>query len=418
MQITITAILIVLGIIAAVILDNKRKVNMGLTALLFAYIIYVFVLGNPSRNFFTLWPVNVFLTLLSLAMFYGFASENGTLKWLADQMTYRVRNVPWLICPAFFLFSLLLGAIGIVPGAAGAIVIGIFLPIALEINLHPMLIVMTSGCGVLGGTLLGTGSASSTVRSFMVDAGYSDVDAMMGNVSMNNLLACVVVFVLAYLLFRGFKVRGSVDFKKPAPATREQKITLGIIALVMLLFILPTALFRVTGIEAFQTFGRKINLIPVMFAGAFLCACFRVADTATVIKKRVGWGTFFMVGGMCALVSTASIVGIDQVIGAWVSENVPTLLIGPALLLIAAVLSLFTFIPALALAGDISPSYLYTCVALGALNAGSCPLSTGGASVLAVAPEEHRQMIWRWEWLMVVFTVGIMTVMALFPIFR
>ena len=429
--ITLAVVLIIAGVVAAVILNSKLHINMGFTALFFAYIIYVFVLGNSPRGFTNLWPTSVFLTLLSLAMFYGFATENGTLKLVADHVMYRVRNVPFLICPAIFLLSVALAGIGIVPGAAGAILIAIFLPIALELKIHPMLIVLTSGVGVGTGTLLGTGSAFGVVKNYIADAGYGDqVDAIAAQVGVNNLVGMLIAFVLAYFIWGGYKIKGIVNFSKPAPATKEQKVTIAIIAAVMASFIIPVVLGKITGNAAILGFSKKINLVPVMFAGAFLCAVFQVADPREVLKKRVGWSTFFMVGGMCSLISIASLIGIDVLIGDWISQNVPTFLVGPCLLLVAAVLSLFSdsigvvfpltfsFIPALAAAGGLSPSYLYACAAMGALNAGGSPLSTGGASILAVAPEEYKPIMFKWEWLMVIYVTAVILLCSIVHIFR
>ena len=98
--------------------------------------------------------------------------------------------------------ALPISGIGIVPGAAGAILIAIFLPIALELKIHPMLIVLTSGVGVGTGTLLGTGSAFGVVKNYIADAGYGDqVDAIAAQVGVNNLVGMLIAFVLAYFIW-------------------------------------------------------------------------------------------------------------------------------------------------------------------------------------------------------------------------
>lgn len=86
------AILIVAVFSLIISLSVKLKTNIGVLAFCFAFLIAA-ISGEVSLNGVVgLWPLNTFYILMGITLFYGYATENGTLKLVSDTIIYACRN--------------------------------------------------------------------------------------------------------------------------------------------------------------------------------------------------------------------------------------------------------------------------------------------------------------------------------------
>ena len=90
-------IIILLSIVVAVALGYKLKINIGLFAIAFAFLLGCFLAGFSPSKVMNEWPLKLFFQMFTVTFFYAFAQQNGTLELIARNLVYSVRRIPWLI---------------------------------------------------------------------------------------------------------------------------------------------------------------------------------------------------------------------------------------------------------------------------------------------------------------------------------
>lgn len=85
------SLLVVAAIVVAVALGYKTKINIGLFAIAFAYLIGAFGMGLSPSEIIAMWPLKIFFVILSVCLFYSFATVNGTLEKLAEHLIHHCR---------------------------------------------------------------------------------------------------------------------------------------------------------------------------------------------------------------------------------------------------------------------------------------------------------------------------------------
>ncbi|HEW2158532.1 TPA: SLC13 family permease, partial [Streptococcus pneumoniae] len=81
--IMISAIALAIGI------GYRTKINIGLLAIAFSYLIATTLMGLSPKELLHFWPTSLFFTIFSVSLFYNFATTNGTLDVLAQHILYR-----------------------------------------------------------------------------------------------------------------------------------------------------------------------------------------------------------------------------------------------------------------------------------------------------------------------------------------
>ena len=80
-------IIFAIAIILSIVLGEKLKINQGILAFGFSFIICILLGGMPAANVITKsFPSGLVFLLLITTFFYGFASSNGLIKNLADHV--------------------------------------------------------------------------------------------------------------------------------------------------------------------------------------------------------------------------------------------------------------------------------------------------------------------------------------------
>ena len=65
-------------ILLALILGTRLKINIGLIALAFAYLLGMTAGGLTPNGVVSLFPVSLFFNFMMATFLFGFAQENGT----------------------------------------------------------------------------------------------------------------------------------------------------------------------------------------------------------------------------------------------------------------------------------------------------------------------------------------------------
>ncbi|WP_454864500.1 hypothetical protein [Pseudomonas rhizophila] len=148
---------VVAAIVLAVALGYTTKINIGLFAIAFAYLLGCFGMGLSPSEIIAMWPLKIFFIIFSVCLFYSFAIVNGTLEKLAEHLLYLCRNVPHLLPYAVFLTACLIAGLG----AGYYTVLAFMAPLTLLLCQRTGMSLILGGMAVNYGALGGANFVSS-----------------------------------------------------------------------------------------------------------------------------------------------------------------------------------------------------------------------------------------------------------------
>lgn len=399
------SLLIVLSIFVAVAIGYKLKINVGIIAIAFSYIFGCFILGLKTKEVIALWPTSLFFFIMMASFFYGIAVTNGSLGLFSEHMIYFFRNRPWFIPIVMWIVCFVLSGLGPGPTTIFAFMPAIVLEVADKIKLNKLVAaVIIVGGGVAGG-YTPISLCYATVKNCLVSAGYADTEipSLLSKISMNNILAQVLIFILIYVLCKSWKVESPKYTERPAAFSLKQKQTLALIAIglaTMVIFpllknLLPGAVIvsKISG-----------SLEPSLFFTVLLViALIMGLGEQKKALNFVPWSTIILVCGTGMLVSVAKSAGAIDYLSAWLGDNLSPFMAKFLVSLIAGAMSFFSstlgvvgptlipIIPGLATATGISSTALISAIMVGGHFAGVSPFSTGGAMTMAGETNEERK---------------------------
>lgn len=401
-------ILCLVMIILAVVLGQRTKTNIGLWALVASYIFGTFILKIKPSDLISKWPTDIFVLIFSVTLFYSFAINNGTLEKFAQTAVYKVRKIPWAIPIMLFLIGFVISAVG-----AGSAANVMMIPIAVSIAELTGMSYFLASIAVLAGINPGGLSPISTIGVFVRRlaqdiGGYSPEAAnAFGNEALiHGTLVFLVVFIIAYFVFKGYKLQVA-DIKKPEPFTDKQKISLALIIGFILVLLVPSILNSlIPNVPAIQFLASNINISFVAIIGSLISLLLKVTDEKKAISS-VPWGVLILLSGMGMLISVATESGAIELLSSYVSNSVSYTLVPIMLAVFAGVLSLFvsgfvvnmTFfplVPTIAAALGHNPGLLFSAIIVGGLCTCISPFSSAGGLVVAsINNEDVRTRIFR-----------------------
>lgn len=393
-------IIMVVGIVLAVVIGNKFKVNIGVLCLGLAYIVGCFFLGNSVMGVVSLFPVKIFFLIFSVTLFFGFHTNNGTFSVLASKMLYSCRNHTWALPIMLAVTTAVVSALG--AGSAGsAVIVGpIAYLIAAQVGYNPLLMaIIVCDFGMIG-AIAPWSTIGAMLRGVATGIFGDEIATKIGwNHWIALMLVCVIVFVLAYLVFRGFKSR-PVQMDKPPEFNAEQKKSLTIIIIFLVLVIVPMLCNTLFGGPFFGWLSRYMDVQMLAIVGAIVCSFMKMGDEKEILTKQVPWGLILLSGGIATFIAVCSNAGAIQVIATWITETLPAWIVTPLLSAIGALISFVsdtinvgmnTFgatFPVLAQVSGLSMFTLVEAFLLGGSFTAISPFSMGGSLALSLQPEE------------------------------
>lgn len=276
-----------IALAVAVTLSCFTRLNIGVLAIAFAWILGVYVGGMGFRDVISGFPVEIFLTLTGVTMIFSQARVNGTLERVAHEAVRiaggRVGFVPIL----YFLL-----AAGIASAGPGNIAtIGLLGPIAIataiRMKISPFLMAIMVGNGAQAGALSPIAPTGVIVGGLMNKIGVPglEVQSWLYNAGAHALVAFGGYFLFGglSLLRRGERYAGTTE--KVPPLERNHIITVAVITLLILSVVIL-----------------KVNVGMAAFTGFLILTLIRAADQDKAIAE-VPWGTIVMVCGVTVLIS-------------------------------------------------------------------------------------------------------------------
>lgn len=408
------SVAIILAIALAIFLGYKTKINTGLFCIVFAYIIGCFVMGLKPKQVIGYWPTSTMFVILSVSLFYNFAAINGTLEKMSGALLYACRKFPGLLPYALLAVAVILSVMGATYFTVLAFLAPITLVICDESRMDKLTGAVAINCGALAGGNFPTSNLGVIFRG-LADTAFEaspDVAAVETfGMEMKIFLFSVLFSLVLVTIFRfGFKenrnIGKGVTFKKPAVFTKDQKITLSLMMImIVVVLIFPLMQILMSGNAAIQYISSKVDVGLVAIVFAVIALLLKLAPQKEALAK-IPWNTIVMIAGAGMLIAVAVEAGTIDALSTWIGSNVPKPLVPIAFSIVGAIMSffssttgvvapaLFPLIPNLAASAGLTSSALFACTIIGAQSSAISPFSSGGSLILGSTPkEEDRNML-------------------------
>jgi di/tricarboxylate transporter len=387
------------ALLTAIIVSCFSRLNVGVLAVAFAWVVGVYFGGMPLGEVVDGFPVQLFLTLAGVTLMFTQAQLNGTLDRVAHQALRLCRGNTGLIPVSFFFLGGGIASLG--PGniSTAAMLAPMAMAVAGRARIPPFLMAIMVGNGAQAGALSPFAPTGIIVNGLMDRIGLSGFEWRS---YWTNFVAHAVLAFAGYLLLGGWKLfrsefSGGVD---AAPRSevfdRRHWITLAVILAVLALVLFANA-----------------NIGMAAFAGAVVLATLRAADHEEAIR-RMPWYPIMMVSGVTVLIALLEKTGGLDLFTAFLAMIATPVTATAAVAFVTAVISVYS-----STSGVVLPAFLPTIPGLimrlgggdptaiaASMNVGAhlvdmSPLSTTGAMCLAgitnpddIRPTFNRLLAW------------------------
>lgn len=399
MSVEILLWVVLAAVFVSVALSYVLKVNLGIPAMIFAYIIGVWVQGMKVKEVVACWPTSTVFQLMTITMFFSFAVFNGTLPKVAQNVVYALRHKPYIIPFALLAIGGIIGAMGAPPPACNTILAVLTFTVAAPAGMNPWLCAVVVCFGGSVGTFFPWAVQGSVVKATTEGWLPGMGEAAAYKVCLGFFVFTMVLFLLFWILTKGYKIK-EIQIEKPEPFTAVQKKNLAVIGVIAALAIVPNLLKLFISSPILKKASSALDIQMLAIIGVFVCTVLGLGKEKDAIVKGVPWNTIIMVGGVCTLMGVAGAAGVTDYLGGLLSENVSPVMMGAIMALLGGFMSLFSgainavfpMLGALAIpyaaAAGIDPVPLLVAVAVGASATAISPFSTGGAIMIANCPDQ------------------------------
>ena len=394
-------IVILVSILVIIAIGYKTKINFGLIGIAFAFIFGCLLANMSVNSVLNQWPAKLFFQMFTVTFFYAFAIKNGTLELFSKKIVYLAKNATFLVPLLLFLTAGVLAGIG--PGSVSIFLVlsPIVMQIAKESDMHPALAGISMVCGANAGGWSPIAVNGITTHGLIEASGFAGTEAANLTIVVwrNMVIASLVIFVLAYFIFQGFKLK-TLNFGKPAKFVKEQKITLVLIAIMSALLILPALLKGVGGSMEWLANKMDVTFLAIIFS--VIALLLKIGNEKEAILS-VPWQTIIMVCGMGMIIGVAAQAGALEYLSNYIGDSISISIIPYAVCLVAGIMSIFastmgvvvpTLFPlifAICAASGAAPGLLYSIIPIAAGYTGLSPFSLTGGLILAATEESKRE---------------------------
>jgi Na+/H+ antiporter NhaD/arsenite permease-like protein len=281
------AVASLVALLIAIAFSLTSRINVGVVAMAFAWIIGVALAGQKPDQIAAGFPSSLFLTLAGVTLLFSAADTNGTLERLANRAVRLARGSARLIPIVFFLIALLLSSIG--PGAISsvALVIPLAMAIGTRAGVPRFLTALVVANGANAGNLSPISAVGVIANTKIAEAGIGRHEM---KVWLANLIAHALVSLAAYVILGGYRL--------PATAPSRDAATVPEVGLDGKHWITIVVIVAwIIGVVAF-----KLSVGFAAFAAAAIVVLTGATDESSAIR-RMPWAVIVMVCGVTVLIS-------------------------------------------------------------------------------------------------------------------
>ena len=356
-----------LALVAAIALSMTTRINVGIVAIVFAWIVGTYVGDLTVDAVIRGFPSGLFLTLAGMSLLFAAAEANGTLEGLAQRAVRLTRGRASLLPVMFFAIPCAIAAIG--PGAISSV--ALVAPLAMAISARAGVPYFLTALMVANGANAGNLSPISAVgiiaNSKMAQAGLG---SHPGKVMLANLAASALVALVAYFALGGQRLAGKHEDggRTVAPFSRGELLTLAVL---------------VAWIVSVVAFGLNPGLTAFL-AAAVIIGAGAAAEAPSVAK--VPWGVILMVCGVSTLIAVLEATGGMALFTGILARLASPATVNGVIALVTGGISLYS-----STSGVVLPAFLPTVPGLVAKLGGGDPLAIAlsinvGSSLVDVSP--------------------------------
>ena len=389
---------ILAAIVICLILGYTTKINIGLFAIAFSYLIGCYGMGLSAYEIIELWPLKIFFVIFAVTLFYNFPLANGALEKLSSHLIYKCRNFPAFLPLAIFFVATIIAGLGAGYYTVLATMAPMILLLSKRTNLNIVVATLSVNYGALAGANFVTSQSGVIFRELMRGAGVAN-----DNTFTYVLGIFAATFVIPVILLGGYSFinarhsRIEIQTTVPEPFDSKQKQSIMLIFIMMaIVLIVPILNLLMPQVAAIQFLNTRIDIGFIAIIFALISLFLKLGDEKAVIAL-IPWNTLIMICGVGMLISLGVEIGVIYELTEWLSSNVPIWMIPILVFVISAIMSIFastlgvvapTLFPMvlpLAVASGISPLLLFICIVVGAQSSSLSPFSSGGSLMLGAS---------------------------------
>jgi di/tricarboxylate transporter len=399
------SIIILISIVVAIAIGYITKVNFGFIGIAFAFLFGCLIADLSPGKVIGLWPSKLFFQMFTVTFFYAFAIKNGTLELLARKLVHSMKNVSFLVPVILWLVGFVLAGIG--PGSIAMFLVlsPMIMQVAKETEMNPALAAVVMGTGVNTGAWSPIAVNGIVTRGLIETAGFGAEEAYAYSLVVwrNMIIASVIIFILCYFIFKGYKCK-AMSAEKSVAFNQQQKTSLILIFTMTGLLIIPAILKWMIGGSAISWFAGKMEVTFLAIIFGIISVFCKVGSEKDAIAD-VPWKTIIMVCGMGMLVATASEAGALAYLSDYIGRSFSADVIPYVMCIVAGIMSIFAstmgvvvptlypLIYAISAASGAMPALLFSVVPISAGYTGMSPFSLAGGLAMAAAEDSKKEKL-------------------------
>jgi di/tricarboxylate transporter len=371
-----------LALLVAIVLSCTTRLNVGLVAMAFAWIVGVMLAGWTADAVAGGFPTGLFLTLAGVTFLFAAAESNGAVDGLARHAMRLARGRARLVPLVLFAIAMTVSTLGPGSVAATALLAPIAMAIGKRYGLSPLVVALMVANGANAGNLSPISAVGIVANAKMASVGLGGHEA---TVWFANFIAHLVVGLAAWLWFGrphpdAARAEGRAADTGPAPTTSaatahpdaaltpKQWLTVAVIVL---------WIAAVVALKAHVGFAA--------FAGGVVLVVFGAAEESDTVR-RMPWGAILMVCGVSVLVNVLEKTGGMALFTGVLAQLAAPWSINGMIALVTGAISTWS-----STSGVVLPTFLPTVPSLVARVGGGDPLAVAlsinvGSSLVDVSP--------------------------------
>lgn len=389
---------ILTAIVICIILGYTTKINIGLFAIAFSYLIGCFGMGMKAHEIVELWPLKIFFVIFAVTLFYNFPLANGALEKLSNHLIYKCRHFPAFLPLVIFLVATTIAGLGAGYYTVLATMAPMILLLSKRTNLNLVIATLSVNYGALAGANFITSQSGVIFRELMRGAGVANDNTftyVLGIFAVTFIMPMIVLGAYSFINAKNSKI--AIQTTIPEPFDNKQKQSLILIFIMMaIVLIVPILNLLMPQVSAIQFLNARIDIGFIAIFFALVSLFLKLGDEKAVIAL-IPWNTLIMICGVGMLISLGVEIGVIYELTEWLSTNVPIWMIPILVFVISAIMSIFastlgvvapTLFPMvlpLAVASGLNPLLLFTCIVVGAQSSSLSPFSSGGSLMLGAS---------------------------------
>lgn len=279
------AVLSLVALLVAIVVSMASRLNVGVLAMTFAWLIGTYVAGQPVNAVVSGFPSSLFLTLTGVTLLFALAESNGTLERLAHRSIGLARGSARLVPVIFFSIALVLSSVG--PGSITTV--ALMAPLAMVVGTRAgvprFLTALVVANGANAGNLSPISAVGVIANAKMAEAGIGGHE---GKVWLANFLAHALVAAAAYAMLGGWKLPRLATATAGADEQRLERTHQWTTAVIVAWIV--------------GVIGFNLNVGLAAFAAAALIVLLSLGDEVAAMR-RIPWSVIVMVCGVTVLIA-------------------------------------------------------------------------------------------------------------------